>query len=89
MSFKFCTFFKSLSLVSKCPQKRHHTTSSFLQSTVLSVLEILFICVPFTGKGFMLEKLGLSLERQRLNMSKLERCKTVKALNRIMMNVFP
>ena len=37
----------------------------------------------------MLERLGLSWERQRLSKSKLEGYKTFKALNMVMVGIFP
>lgn len=37
----------------------------------------------------MLERLGISLERQRLSRSKLEGCKIIKALNKVMISIFP
>lgn len=80
----------SPSLVFKCPPKSHHTTYSFYnQQCCLVSYWILFICAPFTGKGFLLERLGISLERQRLSRSKLEWCKIIKALNKVMISIFP
>lgn len=81
---------KSPSLVFKCPPKSYHTTYSFYnQQCCLVSYWILFICAPFTGKGFMLERLGISLERQSLSRSKLEGYKIIKALNKAIISIFP
>lgn len=70
------------------PKKTSYYFLFFTINSVKCLRDFIHLCSLY-WEGVYVRKLGLSLERQRLNMSKLERCKTVKALNRIMMNVFP
>lgn len=61
--FKFADFKKQSFLSFQMPPKRLHATYSFYnQQCCLVSYWILFICAPFTGKRFMLERSGLSLK---------------------------
>lgn len=89
MFFLILYIFKNIpSLAFKCPPK--DITLHTIQPTVLLSVLVVFVHLGLpAGEGFMFESLGLSWERQRLSRSKLEGYKTIKAVNKVMMDIFP